>query len=96
MENSKKMIMFPYEDFKEILSKGLKLANLNAYNEKLEIRIDGKFVKETNIIDLLLEKSTNNKYSKEIERYLKTDLYTKKSPVDFKSNKRQINWINLK
>jgi hypothetical protein len=70
MENSERMVLVPYGteiNFKD-LEIALKLAKLNAYNDKFNIRINNKFQENTNIIDYIkaiANESTDLQYIKE-------------------------------
>ena len=97
MENFDKMIMIPYKDFSDIIKNILKLANQSAFNEELELKVNNEYIKDTNIIDYLMNKK-DLKYMKEYEKYLNiNNLYTKKSPIDYKlrNNKKRHNWIQI-
>ena len=97
MENFDKMIMIPHSDFKNIIEKSLHLAKQNAFNENLELKINNKYMKNTNIIDYLLNEN-EIKYKKEFDKYLnKSKFYTKNSPIDYKmkSNNNAKNWIQI-
>ena len=98
MENFNKMIMIPYEEFKRIIENCLTLAKQTAYNEDFELKINEQFMKNTNIIDYLLNKNEDLKYKKEFNKYLNENkLYTKKSPVYYKmkNNKNTKDWIQI-
>ena len=90
MEPYEKMIMFPYNDYKNILIKALILAKNGVFNENLEMKIKNEFVPGTNVIDYLLN-TNKTKINIDIDK----QLYTKKSPIDYKLNKKNKNWIEI-
>ena len=98
MDNFEKMIMIPQQNLRNILENCLKLANQSAYNENLELKINGEYIKNTNIIDYLLGNNEELKFKKIFEEYIKEKkLYTKLSPIDLKlkNNKNQKHWIQI-